>query len=156
MKKVLLTLLAGGLLVSGSAFSYDKELAKRFDGMFSQMTPEVLKQRPCQVTVKDLLEMIKKGEDFVILDVRTPAEQAIVAPTWKNTLYIPMHELFKEENLNRLPKDKKIIVVCHSGDRAAAVTTALRALGFHNAYQLKGGNSELAKEVGRTASDYVK
>lgn len=156
MKKAVLALLAGSLLISGSALSYDKELAKRFNGMFSQLTPEVLKQRPCQLAVKDVLEMIKKGEDFVILDVRTPAEQALVAPTWKNTFYIPIHELFKEENLNRLPKDKKIVVVCHSGDRAAAVTTALRAIGFHNAYQLKGGIIELAKEVTRTASDYVK
>ncbi|MFN4319518.1 MAG: rhodanese-like domain-containing protein [Aquificaceae bacterium] len=156
MRKALLTLLASSLLISNSVLSYDKELARRFDGMFSQMTPEVLKQRPCQVSVKDLLEMIKKGEDFVILDVRTREEQAIVAPTWKNTLYIPMHELFKEENLNKLPRDKKIVVVCHTGDRAAAVTTALRALGFNNAYQLKGGNAELAKGVGRTAADYVK
>jgi rhodanese-related sulfurtransferase len=100
--------------------------------------------------------MMKKKEDFVILDVRTPAEQAIVAPTWKNTLYIPMHELFKEENLNKLPKDKKIVVVCHSGDRAAAVVAALRALGFNNAYQFKGGMVELAREVGRSAVDYVK
>ncbi len=156
MKKALLALVIGSVMLSGTALSYDKELAKRFDAMFSQMTPEVLKQRPCQITVKQLLEMIKKGEDFVLLDVRTPAEQAIVGPRWKNTLYIPMHELFKEENLNKLPKDKKIVVVCHTGDRAAAVVTALRALGFNNAYQLKGGNVELAKEIGRTATDYVK
>ncbi|RMH05342.1 MAG: rhodanese-like domain-containing protein, partial [Aquificota bacterium] len=106
MKRLTAGLMLGAVLFSGLSLAYDKELAKRFDGMFSQMTPEVLKQRPCQVTPQQLLEMAKKKEEFVVLDVRTPAEQAVVAPTWKNTLYIPMHELFKEENLNKLPRDK--------------------------------------------------
>ncbi len=141
---------------SGVALSYDKELAKRFDAMFSQLKPEVLKQKPCQITTQQLLQMIQRGEDFVILDIRTPAEMAVVAPTWKNTLRIPMHELFKEENLNKLPKDKKIVVVCHSGNRAAAVVAALRVLGFDKAYQLKGGISEMAKDVTSAAVDYVK
>ncbi len=156
MKKLMLGIFAGSVLFSGVALSYDKNMARQFDAMFSQMTPEVLLQRPCQVTAKDFLEMIKKGEDFVVLDVRTPAETSVIAPTWKNTLYIPMHELFKERNLNKLPRDKKIVVICHTGDRAAAVVTALRAIGFHNAYQFKGGVAELAKEVGRAATEYVK
>ncbi len=156
MKKVMLVAILGAITLVGTALSYDKELAKRFNAMFSQMTPEAIKQRPCQITTQQLPQMIQKGEDFVILDVRTPAEMAVVGPTWKNTLRIPMHELFKEENLNKLPKDKKIVVVCHTGDRAAAVVTALRALGFDKAFQFKGGVAELAKEVGRAATEYVK
>ena len=152
-----------GLLVAGAllgfvavGFSYDAELAKKMDAMFSQMTPEVLKQKPCQIDSNQLFEMIKKKEDFVILDVRTPQEQSITGITWKNTLNIPMHEVFKPENLNKLPKDKKIVVVCHSGDRAAAVVTGLRAVGFNNAYQFKGGIKELADKVGRNVVDIVK
>jgi len=152
-----------GLLVASAllgfvavGFSYDAELAKKLDAMFSQMTPEVLKQRPCQIDANQLFEMIKKKEDFVILDVRTPQEQSITGITWKNTLNIPMHEVFKPENLNKLPKDKKIVVVCHSGDRAAAVVTGLRAIGFNNAYQFKGGIKELADKVGRNVVDIVK
>ena len=136
-------------------FSYDAELAKKFDELFSKMTPEELKKRPTQVTVDQLFEMIKKKEDFVILDVRTPQEQSITGVTWKNTLNIPMHQLFKAENLNKLPKDKKIVVVCHTGDRAAEVVTALRTLGF-GAYQLKGGIKELTEKVGRNVIDIVK
>jgi rhodanese-related sulfurtransferase len=152
-----------GLLVASAllgfvavGFSYDAELAKKMDAVFSQMTPEVLKQRPCQIDSDQLFEMIKKKEDFVILDVRTPQEQSITGITWKNTLNIPMHEVFKPENLNRLPKDKKIVVVCHTGDRAAAVVTGLRVIGFNNAYQFKGGIKELANVVGRKVVDVVK
>ncbi len=152
-----------GLLVAGAllgfvavGFSYDAELAKKMDAMFSQMTPEVLKQKPCQIDANQLFEMIKKKDDFVILDVRTPQEQSITGITWKNTLNIPVHEVFKPENLNKLPKDKKIVVVCHSGDRAAAVVTGLRAVGFNNAYQFKGGIKELADKVARNVIDVVK
>ena len=152
-----------GLLVASAllgfvavGFSYDAELAKKLDAMFSQITPEVLKQRPCQIDANQLFEMIKKKEDFVILDVRTPQEQSITGITWKNTLNIPMHEVFKPENLNKLPKDKKIVVVCHTGDRAAAVVTGLRAVGFNNAYQFKGGIKEIADKVGRNVIDIVK
>lgn len=155
MKKVLITLLTT-IILSTSAFAYDTEMAKKFDAMFSQMTPEVLTLRPCQITTKDILEMIKKKEDFVILDIRTPAEQKLVAPVWKGSLLIPMHELFKPENLAKLPKDKKIAVLCHTGDRAAAATIALRAVGFNNAFQFKGGIAEFAREVGRMATEYVK
>ena len=48
------------------------------------------------------------------------------------------------------------MVVCHSGDRVAAVVTGLRAIGFNNAYQFKGGIKELADKVGRNVVDIVK
>lgn len=154
--KLLISLLISSVILVSSAFAYDAEMAKKFDAMFSQMTPEVLTLRPCQITTKDILEMIKKKEDFVILDIRTPAETQLVAPVWKGTIIIPMHELFKPENLAKLPKNKKIAVICHTGDRAAAATIALRAIGFEKAFQFKGGISEFAKEVGRAATEYVK
>ncbi|GAQ95036.1 rhodanese-related sulfurtransferase [Thermodesulfovibrio aggregans] len=155
MRKIALIFLAT-IILTTSAFAYDTEMAKKFDTMFSQMTPEVLTMRPCQITTKDILEMIKKKEEFVILDIRTPAEQKLIAPVWKGSLLIPMHELFKPENLKKLPRDKKIAVLCHTGDRAAAATIALRAIGFNNAFQFKGGIAEFAKEVGRLATEYVK
>ncbi len=148
MKK-LFAFVGGVLLMVNTAFAYDTELAKRFDGMFSQMTPEVIKQRPCEIDSKKLFEMIKNKEPFVFLDIRTQEEMSITGITWKDTLRIPMHELFKEENLKKLPKDKKIIVVCHTGTRAAAAALALRAVGFMNAYIYKGGIAALAKDVGR-------
>ncbi|MCS7199766.1 MAG: rhodanese-like domain-containing protein [Caldimicrobium sp.] len=134
----------------GLSMAYDKELAKRFDQMFSMMTPEIIAKRPCQVTTTQLIEMIKKKEPFIILDVRTPQETAIVGVTWKDKLEIPMDKVFKPENLAKLPKDRKIVVVCHTGDRAAAVVVALRAIGFEQAFQFKGGIAEMAREVGRS------
>ncbi|MCI4454232.1 MAG: rhodanese-like domain-containing protein [Thermodesulfobacterium sp.] len=57
--------------------------------------------------------------------------------------------------MKKLPKDKKIIVICHSGARTEPVVLALRALGFMNAYFYKGGLAELAKDAGRNAINAV-
>lgn len=136
--------------LTGLSYGFDREMAKRFDSMFSQLTPEMIAKRPCEVNAKQLFEMIKAKEDFLILDIRTPQEMEIVGITYKNNMKIPMHELFKEDNLKKLPKNKKIIVVCHTGTRAAAATMALMATGFENAFMFKGGISELATEAGRS------
>ncbi|MCX7914454.1 MAG: rhodanese-like domain-containing protein [Thermodesulfovibrionales bacterium] len=138
------------LFLLGNAYAYDKETAKKFDAMFSQMTPEMIAKRPCEIDSKALFDLIKKKEEFVILDIRTPQEVEIVGITLKNTLRIPMNEVFKEENLKRLPKDKKIIVICHTGTRSVAVTTALWATGFTNALTFKGGIIELSGAAGRS------
>lgn len=155
MRRIALWVMVFVFALSGALFAYDKELAKRFNMMFSQMTPEVIAKKPCMVSAKQLLEMIKNKEPFVILDVRSREEMSIVGITWKNRLEIPMHEVFKEENLNKLPTDKKIVVICHTGPRSIAVTLALRALGFMNAYAFDGGVAELAKEVGRGTYKFV-
>lgn len=150
MKKVFILSFVTFFFIASLSFAYDKQLAAKFDSMFSQLTPEMIVKRPCEVNAKQLFEMIKAKENFVILDIRTPQEMSIVGITYKDTLKIPMHELFKEESLKKLPTDKKIVVVCHTGTRAAAATMALRAVGFVNAFMFKGGISELSTEAGRS------
>ncbi len=132
------------LSLIGFSFAIDEYMAKKYDELFSKMTQKVLAKSPCRVTPKQVVEMIKKGEDIVLLDVRTEAEQSIVGLTYSNSLHIPMDKLFKPENLSKIPKDKKVIVVCHSGARALVVAFALRSLGFENVYALKGGIVKLA------------
>jgi len=145
--KRLFVVLALLFVFTGSSFAYDKELAGKFDAMFSQMTQEVLAIAPCQITPEKVLEMLNKNEEFYVLDIRTPAEQNFVGFTFKNSLHIPMNQVFKKENLEKLPKNKKIVVVCHSGTRAAPTTMALRMIGFENAVMLRGGISALAAAV---------
>ena len=137
-----------GALITLSFFGFsnaiDWQLAHKYEKFFSQMTQENLAKSPCRVTPKQLFKIIKKG-DVVLLDVRTDAEAKIVGLTYKNSIHIPLDELFKEENLKKIPKDKKVIVVCHSGARALVATFALRSIGFKNVYALKGGIIALSK-----------
>ncbi|WP_448583283.1 rhodanese-like domain-containing protein [Thermocrinis sp.] len=82
--------------------------------------------------VKKLLE--EERENVVLLDVRTPPEH--VQLRIPNSILIPLDELrFAYSNL---PKDKKIIVYCRSGERSAFATYLLRHLGYE-AYNLAGG-----------------
>ena len=148
MKKVL-AFVGGVLLLVNTAFAYDAELAKKFDGVFSELNSQTIQHHFPVIDSKVLLDMLKNKEPFVFLDIRTPEEMSFTGITWKDTLRIPMHELFKEENLKKLPKDKTIVVVCHKGERAAYAVSALRALGFKNAYFFRGGIANLANDFGR-------
>jgi rhodanese-related sulfurtransferase/DMSO/TMAO reductase YedYZ molybdopterin-dependent catalytic subunit/glyoxylase-like metal-dependent hydrolase (beta-lactamase superfamily II) len=69
-----------------------------------------------------------------LMDVREPSEwQAGHAP---GAVLIPMGTLRERRTL--LPHDRRIVVVCRSGGRSAAVTQSLRAWGF-DAVNLAGG-----------------
>ncbi len=56
---------------------------------------------------------------------------------------IPIKELFKPDNVARIPTDKTVVVFCLSGTRATAAGTALRHIGFENVHILKGGYKAL-------------
>jgi rhodanese-related sulfurtransferase len=64
-----------------------------------------------------------------------------------NVLTIPLDELFRPENLDRLPTTGKILVLCKSGHRSMAAATGLRHIGFDNTFVLKLGITDLAKKV---------
>lgn len=149
MKRIIIMTVVLAFSLTNIAFAFDAQLAARFDGMFSQFTAEMIAKRPCEVNAKQLFDMIKAKEPFIILDIRTPQEMEIVGVSYKDSLKIPMNELFRQDNLKKLPKDRKIIVLCHTGTRAVAAAMALRAIGFENAVMFKGGIAELASESGR-------
>jgi rhodanese-related sulfurtransferase len=84
---------------------------------------------------------------MLILDVRTPAEVTLIQIGLPNTLAIPLNGLFQPENLDRLPVEGKIVVVCKAGHRAMAAATGLRHIGFDEVYVLKLGIADLASKV---------
>ncbi|RME51237.1 MAG: rhodanese-like domain-containing protein, partial [Caldilineae bacterium] len=51
---------------------------------------------------------------------------------------IPWTQLYKAENLAKLPADKLIVVYCYTGHTGQVATTILNALGY-NAVNLKFG-----------------
>ena len=87
--------------------------------------------------------IIDKKEEIWFLDIRTPLETGILGMTFKNTLNIPINEVFKSENLAKIPADKTVVVICQKGIRAIAVATASRNIGFNNVKTLVGGMRNL-------------
>ncbi len=146
MKKTITTgivLLAS--LLGTSLSAYDADLAQKFDETFSQYTLKNLNNSKMLIDSETVMKMLQKKEDFVLLDIRTPNEMGVLGLKTKNTIEIPFDLLFKKENLDKLPKEKPIVIVCHSGGRALQAATSLEILGFKNAKVLYGGIIALAK-----------
>jgi phage shock protein E len=87
-----------------------------------------------EISVDELKQMIDEKEQIFILDVRQKSE--LVYGLIKNSTLIQMHEI--PSDLDRIPKDRKVIVYCRSGNRSRHVTLFLRNNGIE-AYNLKGG-----------------
>ena len=84
-----------------------------------------------QVSAADVKAMIDaKKTDFVVVDVR-PALSLYNAGHIPGSIFIPTQDVFKPENLKKLPKDKKIILVCVSGQTQNLPIVPLRALGYN-------------------------
>ncbi len=115
-------------------------VAKNADEFLSLMTREVQKKGDIRISAKALVKKMMKGEKLTLIDVRTPEEQALTRVP--GALRIPMTEIMK--NLDRIPTDGTVVIICHSSPRAIIVTTALRILGYNNVYALKGGIMAIA------------
>jgi rhodanese-related sulfurtransferase len=108
------------------------------------MTHERLAKGVSKVSADRVMEMLRNGDDFTLLDIRTLGERSVIAIAVKNTVAIPVNLLFKKKNLDKLPASKLLIIVCYSGSRAQQAAAGLRAIGFKNVKVLKGGLKALA------------
>lgn len=96
-----------------------------------------------EVTPVELHERIDSGEQFYLVDVREPFEHEICLID--GSIPIPMQRV--PERLQELPRDQKVILICHHGARSASVQDFLKSRGFDNTVNLKGGIDAWAKEV---------
>ena len=120
------------------------------DGMFSNFTEEFLKQKPCQVNPKQVINWLEdENEDVLVVDIKTQKEVSIVGFTHADSIHIPMSDLFKKENIDKLLQyqNRKIVIVCKSGFRSLVAAAFLQRVGFKNIFSLRGGIVEFVKEI---------
>jgi adenylyltransferase/sulfurtransferase len=84
--------------------------------------------------VEELAEMQQQGKELVLLDVRTPREQAICR--LEGSRLIPIQVL--SQRWRELDPTAEIVVYCHTGVRSAHATAFLRSYGLR-ASNLVGG-----------------
>ncbi len=83
---------------------------------------------------EELSKKMKSGEEFLLLDVRTPQENA--AQAIEGSYLLPLQELgFR---LNELPRNKEIVVYCRVGNRSAYACSYLSRMGY-KVKNLEGG-----------------
>ena len=88
------------------------------------------------VTVTEALRLWQSKE-AILIDVRTPSEYR--DGNIPDVANIPLDEL--EKRMGEIPKDKKTVLICHTGNRSAQGTKLLRSKGFANVYNSTGGMS---------------
>jgi rhodanese-related sulfurtransferase len=97
-----------------------------------------------EITPKELKQLTDDKKDFQLIDVREEYEFDEVNI---NGELIPMGEVM--DNIDKISKDKQVVVHCRSGKRSATVISALESQhGFTNLYNLKGGILAYIDEVG--------
>ena len=92
--------------------------------MVLELSPEAVADR-----------MAKDAARVLLLDVREPLERrlAVIEPS----VHIPMGEL--PMRVDELPRDRDLIVYCHTGIRSAVVAGFLESRGFASVANLEGG-----------------
>jgi rhodanese-related sulfurtransferase len=111
-------------------------------GAVSKMIP--------QITPTELKQRLDRGDDLFLLDVREPHEREICTIGGE---LIPKGEVGL--HIDRLPRDKEIVVYCRSGGRSQAVAQELYINhGFRNVSNLSGGVLRWSDDVDPSVTKY--
>ena len=102
-----------------------------------------------EITVQELKAMQDKKEDFQLIDIREEYEFDICNLGGE---LIPMGDIM--DNIDKVSKDKKVVVHCRSGKRSASVIQMLEQQGFTNLINLKGGIMAWAEEIDTEMAKY--
>jgi adenylyltransferase/sulfurtransferase len=86
------------------------------------------------MTVNELRQWRHDARPHTLVDVREPSEHAVHAID--GAILIPLRQL--PFSLDRIPRDRPVVVHCKSGGRSAIAVAMLRLRGY-DAHNLSGG-----------------
>ncbi len=99
---------------------------------------------PIEISVNEARHLLGASPAGALLvDVREPHELEICRV--EGSRHIPMRQI--PEQLGTLPKDRHLLVMCHSGVRSMRVTEYLRANGYAAASNVGGGIAAWADQI---------
>jgi adenylyltransferase/sulfurtransferase len=104
------------------------------------------------ILATELKAKMDAGEDFLLVDVREPAEYEIVQIP--GSVLIPKGEILSGAALADLPQDKEIVLYCKSGVRSAEALAAVKQAGLANSVHVQGGVLAWANQVDRSLPTY--
>lgn len=146
LKALVFSVLIAGFAACSGIYENGKELA------------DVARKNIKEIGVEELKVKIENLEEFLLIDIRQPAEyQAANIP---GSFLIPrgvlefkiLDEAFWEEEFMYAPlKEDEIIIYCKAGDRGALAVKSLQQLGFTNVSNLAGGYTAFDPDPNTTA-----
>jgi molybdopterin/thiamine biosynthesis adenylyltransferase/rhodanese-related sulfurtransferase len=103
-----------------------------------------------EVSVTELKDWKDAGKDFQLIDVREPYEYGIANLEGE---LIPVASV--GESIDRIDREKAVVVHCRSGKRSARAIRELEdKYGLENLYNLKGGILAWADQIDSTLAKY--
>ncbi len=103
-----------------------------------------------EVNVQELKKMMDEEVDFQLVDVREPREHEFCNIGGE---LIPMGKILSK--VDKIDKEKKVVIYCRSGNRSANVVKALeQKYGYENLYNLKGGILDWSDEIDPSVPKY--
>ncbi|RJE74886.1 molybdopterin-synthase adenylyltransferase MoeB [Reichenbachiella sp. MSK19-1] len=102
-----------------------------------------------EITAVQLKEWKDTNKAFQLIDVREPYEFDIA--NIGGTL-IPQNQI--EAQLDQIQKDQDVVLYCRSGNRSADVLRTLKAKGYGNLYNLRGGILSWAEQIDPEMAKY--
>lgn len=103
---------------------------------------------PLETDVHTAAQLRRDGA--LLLDIREAFEVATCAVA--GSRHIPMRQI--PEALPTLPRDRRILVLCHVGARSLRVTQYLRANGFDQVSNVAGGINAWAEQIDPALARY--
>jgi len=108
--------------------------------------------RGSTITVGELKDMMDAGKDFLLVDVREPAEYEIVKIP--GSVLIPKGDILSGAALAQFPQNKPIVLHCKSGVRSAEALAALKLAGFADAVHVQGGVLSWVNQIDPSLPSY--
>ena len=95
------------------------------------------------ITVTEVKEMLDRGDQITILDVRNPEEIEICRID--GSIVIPVADL--QDRIGELDPRDFIVAHCHHGPRSTRAVHLLQEFGFSKVKNMKGGIDSWSLEV---------
>ena len=104
------------------------------------------------ITATDLKDMLDRGDNIFLVDVREPNEYEIVSIP--GATLIPKGEFLSGAALEQLPQDKRVVLHCKSGARSAECLAIAKNAGFSDAVHVGGGVLAWVNQVDPSLPSY--
>jgi monothiol glutaredoxin len=102
-----------------------------------------------QLSVQELRALMDSGEAFYLYDVRTPEEYRTARIDGATLV-----DARVAAEIEKLPRDARIVFLCHHGGRSQAAAEHFAALGFSDVHNLAGGIDAWSREIDPSVPRY--
>lgn len=107
------------------------------------------KARITQVTAREVIDALGRGESLVLIDCREQSEWDLghAAPA----MYIGRGVLESGIEAAQVPRDARVVLYCASGNRSALAAVSLQEMGFSDVASMAGGFRDWVAQGGAVA-----